>query len=47
MSAAAAGIEPLPKFLTAPGPPSIPWNEWRPLFETYCDAIDFADFADR
>ena len=41
------GIEPPPKFLPAAGPPPIPWNEWRPLFETYCDAIDFDDFADK
>ena len=49
MAAAATtnGIEPPPKFLPAAGPPSIPWNEWRPLFETYCDAIDFDDFADK
>ena len=41
------GIEPPPEFLPAAGPPPIPWNEWRPLFETYCDAIDFDDFADK
>ena len=41
------GIEPLPKFLPAAGLPPILWNEWRPLFETYCDAIDFDDFADK
>ena len=39
------GIEPPPKFLPAAGPPSIPWNEWRPL--TYCDAMYFDDFADK
>ena len=41
------GIEPPPKFLPAAGPPPIPWNEWRPLFETYCDAIDLDDFSDK
>ena len=41
------GIEPPPKFLPAAGPPPILWNEWRPLFETYCDAIDFNEFADK
>ena len=40
-------IEPPPKFLPAAGPPPITWNEWRPLFKTYCDAIDFDDFADK
>ena len=49
MAAAATtkGIEPPPKFLPAAHPPPIPWNEWRPLLETYCDAIDFDDFADK
>ena len=49
MAAAATtnGIEHPPKFLPGAGPPPIPWNEWRPLFETYCDAIDFDDFADK
>ena len=41
------GIEPPPKFLPAAGPSLIPRNEWRPLFENYCDAIDFDDFADK
>ena len=41
------GLVPPPKFLPAVGPPLIPWNEWRPLFETYCDARDFDDFADK
>ena len=49
MAAAATtnGIVPPPKFLPAAGPPPIPWNEWRPLFETDCDAIDFDDFTDK
>ena len=49
MAAAATtnGIEPPPKSLPAAGPPPIPWNEWQPLFQTYCDAIDFDDFADK
>ena len=41
------GIKPPPKFLPAAGPSLIPWNEWRLLFETYSDAIDFDDFADK
>ena len=41
------GIEPPPKFLPAAGPPPIPWNEWQPLFEPYCDAIDFDEFTDK
>ena len=49
MAAAARtnGIVPPPKFLPAAGLPQILWNEWRQLFETYCDAIDFNDFADK
>ena len=49
MAAAATtnGIETPQKFLPGAGPPPIPWNEWRPLFENYCDAIDFDDFADK
>ena len=41
MAAAATtnGIETPQKFLPGAGPPPIPWNEWRPLFENYCDAI--------
>ena len=44
----ATGPPPIPwnKRESTPVPP-IPWNEWRPLFETYCDAIDFDDFADK
>ena len=47
MAAAARtnGIEPPPKFIPAAGPPQILWNEWRQLFATYCDAIDFNDFS--
>ena len=49
MAAAATtnGIETPPKFLPGAGAPPILWNEWRPLFENYCDAIDFDDFADK
>ena len=45
--ATAMGLQPPPVFLPEPGTPPIPWRQWRELFITYGEAIDFDQFSDK
>ena len=42
---AESGLLPPPAFLSTPGEPTLPWSQWKRMFDNYLLAIDSSEFS--